>query len=144
MSETKYAGLTHTCDDAECHVPGFVKTLRRMAGPRPTSERRDAVLGEVMQDAGSHGDEGWFILGVGGYFDVDNATWQEFSDGDAPWTSEHFSLHGTVADLVGQNAALHYALIQASPVVVSDADAERLAVLAAPSPAALDRTGASE
>lgn len=32
MTEVTYEGLTHTCDDPECHVPGFVLTLRYNAG----------------------------------------------------------------------------------------------------------------
>jgi hypothetical protein len=61
---------------------------------------RAAVLGELVHDRGSDPDTGWFILGVDGYFDVDNACWCEPQDDDAPWTSEWFDLFGTVHDLI--------------------------------------------
>jgi hypothetical protein len=34
MNETKttFQGLTHECDDPDCHVPGFVATLGRKDG----------------------------------------------------------------------------------------------------------------
>jgi hypothetical protein len=68
-----------------------------------------ARLGELMQDRGEAdtiGSErsGWFILGVGGYFDIDNATWQEFDESDAPWDSDNFVLHGDVRDLAARQA----------------------------------------
>jgi hypothetical protein len=61
---------------------------------------REAVLGEVLHDSGSHPDCGWFVLGADGYFDVDNACWCEFQDGDAPWTDEFFDLYGTIPNLI--------------------------------------------
>jgi hypothetical protein len=39
MTETMLDGLTHTCADPDCHIPGFVVTLQRLAG-----SQRDAAL----------------------------------------------------------------------------------------------------
>jgi hypothetical protein len=68
---------------------------------------REAVLGEVMQDLGSPigSDTGWFILGVDGYFDVDNACWCQHQEGDSPWDSRHFRLYGTVLSLIAEAEA---------------------------------------
>lgn len=66
-------------------------------------ETREAVLGEVVQDIRASREDprtGWFILGVDGYFDVDNACWCAHQEGDAPWTSEYFRLFGTLPDLI--------------------------------------------
>jgi hypothetical protein len=67
------------------------------------SGEREAVLGEIVQDirqAEYDPNFGFFIVGVDGYFDVDNACWCENGPDDAPWTSEHFHLLGTVKDLL--------------------------------------------
>lgn len=59
-----------------------------------------ASPGDVVHDLGSEPDTGWFIVGRGGYFDVDNALWCKPQDGDAPWTSEHFEIFGPLPQLV--------------------------------------------
>lgn len=61
---------------------------------------REATLGELVHDSGSPPELGWFILGVDGYFDVDNACWCEHQEGDAPWDAERFQLFGTIPDLI--------------------------------------------
>jgi hypothetical protein len=75
-----------------------------------------AEAGEVLHDRGSEPDEGWFILGADGYFDVDNATWCEFSADDAPWTTEWFEFFGTVPRILAAR----------SSGVVTGEEAERL------------------
>ncbi len=66
---------------------------------------RIAAVGEI-----AHGDHepdvGWFIVGEGGYFDVDNGLWFEDQEGDAPWDSENFRLLGTIPGLVAQLDAI--------------------------------------
>jgi hypothetical protein len=83
-----------------------------------TSDTGDglAEAGEVLHDRGSEPDEGWFILGADGYFDVDNATWCEFSADDAPWTTEWFEFFGTVPRILAAR----------SSGVVTGEEAERL------------------
>jgi hypothetical protein len=61
---------------------------------------REAVVGELAHARGLPPDAGWFIVGVDGYFDVDNACWCEPQEGDAPWTSQWFDLLGTIPDLL--------------------------------------------
>ena len=83
----------------------------------PSAEKdagREAVLGEVLHDRRAEPESGWFILGVDGYFDVDNACWCEFEEGDAPWTSEWFHLFGTLIELIaeGPGSAARYAWAQ--------------------------------
>ena len=72
----------------------------------PATGPREAVLGEVVHDRGSEPESGWFILGVEGYFDVDNACWCEFQEGDAPWTSEWFHLCGALHELIAEGPGL--------------------------------------
>lgn len=76
-----------------------MRGLRLDVDPRMTEQAagREAVLGEVLHDAGSPPESGWFILGENGYFDVDNASWCGHRDDDAPWTTEHFEMFGTVS-----------------------------------------------
>ena len=45
MAEVTYCGLTHTCDEPECHLPGFVATLRRM------EQERRAPTGVLWDEA---------------------------------------------------------------------------------------------
>lgn len=61
---------------------------------------REAVLGEIVHDRNTEPEAGWFIVGEGGYWDVDNACWCKDHEDDAPWTSEHFQLLGTVPRLL--------------------------------------------
>lgn len=77
------------------------------------SEFRTADIGEVVHDTGETPDVGWFIVGEGGYFDVDNACWCEPQEGDAPWTTEFFDLCGTARDLIAFSSALAVRYAQA-------------------------------
>lgn len=60
-----------------------------------------AQVGDLVHDLGSDPDTGWFIVGQGGYWDVDNACWCKDQPTDAPWTTEHFEILGPIAALMG-------------------------------------------
>lgn len=61
---------------------------------------RVAAPGELVHDRRCPRDQGWFIVGVDGYFDVENACWCEPQDTDAPWTSQWFDLLGPLPNLI--------------------------------------------
>lgn len=55
-----------------------------------------AQVGDLVHDLRSEPGVGWFIVGDGGYWDVDNACWCDDQPTGTPWTSEHFELFGPI------------------------------------------------
>jgi hypothetical protein len=93
-----------------------------MSGHSAEKDAREAVLGEIVHDRRAEPESGWFIVGVDGYFDVDNACWVQPEEGDAPWTTEYFHLFGTVQELIaeGPGLAANYAWAQRDTDVPRD------------------------